>query len=345
MLEGRAGHRRRAEPQTDSHQARRLSCRQRASARSQRRKGARGRGEPAAGGGLTVARKKAHPEHENHERWLVSYADFITLLFAFFVVMFASSQTDKAKAQAGLRFGQASAGKGRRSSRGARDSGRHRRRQRQGQRHDEGPGRLPSRRTKPDDASPVRPELLPSMQYLTESPGGGDQARQNRSSSGTARPGGEPAAGHVLSLRRRYHRSQDLPEHRQDCRHDSRTRRTRSGWKAIPIRSHPHRPLPQQLGALRGPQHRHAGVVRRSRFDIPRERWPSPAMPTPCPWTPTTPRKAAPITAGWISSILNQRVAHRSRRVSRTLRPPSRTGDKIIRRASRVTIWQSNCTA
>jgi chemotaxis protein MotB len=40
-----------------------------------------------------------HAEHENHERWLVSYADFITLLFAFFVVMFASSQTDKSKAR------------------------------------------------------------------------------------------------------------------------------------------------------------------------------------------------------------------------------------------------------
>jgi chemotaxis protein MotB len=36
-----------------------------------------------------MARKKKHPEHVNHERWLVSYADFITLLFAFFVVMFA----------------------------------------------------------------------------------------------------------------------------------------------------------------------------------------------------------------------------------------------------------------
>ena len=45
-----------------------------------------------------MARRK-HPEHENHERWLVSYADFITLLFAFFVVMFASSQSDKGKAQ------------------------------------------------------------------------------------------------------------------------------------------------------------------------------------------------------------------------------------------------------
>jgi chemotaxis protein MotB len=41
--------------------------------------------------------KKKHPEHVNHERWLVSYADFITLLFAFFVVLFASSQTDKNK--------------------------------------------------------------------------------------------------------------------------------------------------------------------------------------------------------------------------------------------------------
>jgi chemotaxis protein MotB len=46
-----------------------------------------------------MARKKKHPEHENHERWLVSYADFITLLFAFFVVMFASSNADKGKAE------------------------------------------------------------------------------------------------------------------------------------------------------------------------------------------------------------------------------------------------------
>jgi chemotaxis protein MotB len=46
-----------------------------------------------------MARKKHAAAHENHERWLISYADFITLLFAFFVVMFASSQTDKAKAQ------------------------------------------------------------------------------------------------------------------------------------------------------------------------------------------------------------------------------------------------------
>ncbi len=44
-----------------------------------------------------MARKVKHPEHANHERWLVSYADFITLLFAFFVVMFATSHADKDK--------------------------------------------------------------------------------------------------------------------------------------------------------------------------------------------------------------------------------------------------------
>jgi chemotaxis protein MotB len=44
-----------------------------------------------------MARKKKHPEHVNHERWLISYADFITLLFAFFVVMFAVSQVDTKK--------------------------------------------------------------------------------------------------------------------------------------------------------------------------------------------------------------------------------------------------------
>ena len=41
--------------------------------------------------------KRRPKGHANHERWLVSYADFITLLFAFFVVMYASSQTDKGK--------------------------------------------------------------------------------------------------------------------------------------------------------------------------------------------------------------------------------------------------------
>ena len=41
-----------------------------------------------------MARKKHEEEHENHERWLVSYADFITLLFAFFVVLYSVSRVD-----------------------------------------------------------------------------------------------------------------------------------------------------------------------------------------------------------------------------------------------------------
>jgi chemotaxis protein MotB len=42
-------------------------------------------------------RKPLHVEHDSHERWLVSYADFITLLFAFFVVMYAISQVNEGK--------------------------------------------------------------------------------------------------------------------------------------------------------------------------------------------------------------------------------------------------------
>ena len=54
-------------------------------------------GEPVSA--RLMARRKKPEAPENHERWLVSYADFITLLFAFFVVMFASSQADKGRAQ------------------------------------------------------------------------------------------------------------------------------------------------------------------------------------------------------------------------------------------------------
>lgn len=44
-----------------------------------------------------MARKKYDDEGDNHERWLVSYADFITLLFAFFVVMYALSSVNENK--------------------------------------------------------------------------------------------------------------------------------------------------------------------------------------------------------------------------------------------------------
>jgi chemotaxis protein MotB len=44
-----------------------------------------------------MARRRRHQEPENHERWLVSYADFITLLFAFFVVMYSMSSVNEGK--------------------------------------------------------------------------------------------------------------------------------------------------------------------------------------------------------------------------------------------------------
>lgn len=44
-----------------------------------------------------MSRRRNDEEHENHERWLVSYADFITLLFAFFVVMYAISSVNEGK--------------------------------------------------------------------------------------------------------------------------------------------------------------------------------------------------------------------------------------------------------
>jgi chemotaxis protein MotB len=42
-------------------------------------------------------RRRSPEEHGSRDRWLVSYADFITLLFAFFVVLYASAQVDKRK--------------------------------------------------------------------------------------------------------------------------------------------------------------------------------------------------------------------------------------------------------
>lgn len=43
-------------------------------------------------------KRKRAERHASHDRWLVSYADFITLLFAFFVVMYSAAQLDKRRA-------------------------------------------------------------------------------------------------------------------------------------------------------------------------------------------------------------------------------------------------------
>lgn len=46
---------------------------------------------------MSKKRKKHGEEHNNSERWLLSYADFITLLMIFFVIMYAMSQSDEAQ--------------------------------------------------------------------------------------------------------------------------------------------------------------------------------------------------------------------------------------------------------
>lgn len=45
-----------------------------------------------------MRRRRRIERRPSHERWLVSYADFITLLFAFFVVMYSAAQLDKRRA-------------------------------------------------------------------------------------------------------------------------------------------------------------------------------------------------------------------------------------------------------
>lgn len=42
-------------------------------------------------------RKQDQPEHVNHERWLVSYADMVTLLMCLFIVLFAMATVDQKK--------------------------------------------------------------------------------------------------------------------------------------------------------------------------------------------------------------------------------------------------------
>lgn len=44
-----------------------------------------------------MIRRRQEEQPENHERWVISYADFITLLFAFFVVMYSISSVNEGK--------------------------------------------------------------------------------------------------------------------------------------------------------------------------------------------------------------------------------------------------------
>jgi chemotaxis protein MotB len=117
-----------------------------------------------------MARSKKPAAHENHERWLVSYADFITLLFAFFVVMFASSQGDKTKAKQvsdsvkeALENGGVPSAVRELWGGTVDDKGK-------GNALMKGPGGAKRAETEPDakpEIPPVSAELLPSMEYLS----------------------------------------------------------------------------------------------------------------------------------------------------------------------------------
>ena len=118
-----------------------------------------------------MVRKRILPAHESHERWLISYADFITLLFALFVVMFASSQSDKTKAKQVSESVKEALNKG-----GIRsvvheilggavdDTGK-------GNGQMKGPGGSQKLAAPKDESSSVKAsvnELMPSMQYLNQ---------------------------------------------------------------------------------------------------------------------------------------------------------------------------------
>src|ERR1035438_8501644 len=111
-----------------------------------------------------MARKAARQDHVNHDRWLVSYADFITLMFAFFVVMFATSQTDKARAQQVSDSVKSALDKGGVASAVREILGGTVDEKGKGNAQMKGPGGSEKATTPPA----VVAELLPSMQYLSK---------------------------------------------------------------------------------------------------------------------------------------------------------------------------------
>lgn len=44
-----------------------------------------------------MAKHEEHEEHVNHERWLVSYADMVTLLMVVFIILFSMATIDSRK--------------------------------------------------------------------------------------------------------------------------------------------------------------------------------------------------------------------------------------------------------
>jgi chemotaxis protein MotB len=115
-----------------------------------------------------MARKKKQAEHVNLERWLISYADFITLMFAFFVVMFASSQTDKGKAAQVAESVRKALQEGQIASAIAGILGGTVDEKGKGNAQLKGPGGAKPDTTVYEARNQVLAELLPSLQFLTK---------------------------------------------------------------------------------------------------------------------------------------------------------------------------------
>ncbi len=110
--------------------------------------------------------RRKTPTHSNHERWLISYADFITLLFAFFVVMFASSQTDRHRAQQMSESFSSAMGKDKISSAIAGILGGTPGRKEQGNAQRRGPGGAVKAEPTRSAAADRLSELMPSLRVL-----------------------------------------------------------------------------------------------------------------------------------------------------------------------------------
>ena len=204
-------------------------------------------------------------EHENHERWLITYADMITLLMVLFIVLFAMSQVDQTqvqRAQGGprrrLRPVHLDAGRLLLDPRAARHVGRRadqpepgrRRRPRDrraqgagGLRGASGPptsGRTPTPPRRPTGCSPIEAEIIKALK--AQGPRGRRRHRHRRPRPGcqpglaTRRVPGQPRrrCPDAGPAHRRHHRAGAAQDQRQARRSRATPTRRRAGRSTTP---------------------------------------------------------------------------------------------------------------
>ena len=185
-----------------------------------------------------MARKKYDEDTENHERWLISYADFITLLFAFFVVMYAISVGQRRQVPGVLRLARR---------------------------------RLRRARKKPRPGSAAIEPLIP-MANIAAAP----QARSDPARAAAPRPAGQAARHHAVAAGqggqgqrhpdrarrhrrhqcqravragRSHHHVRSAPAAARDGPAAGATTRTRCRWKATPTRRRSATPCSRRTGS------------------------------------------------------------------------------------------------